>query len=227
VKGLTVLAVLFATIGGALWLLVKPSDRDLEVIEERIAASLDVADSHLTDATRILNGLRAIKPNILLLDRDLDDARIASKQLRAILAEHEADRPESRDGRGPRIDARKESESRAEALGERVVNLVARAELVAEFMGATQPRVQVMRAKFGELFRLRDKLANDGTLDDTIRVKVDYLQLEVNKKQTLAKSVFDTGSRDADQGRILLNTAAKEVEQIIKEIDALRQKMIQ
>ncbi len=220
-KGLAVLAVLFVAIAGALWLVVRPSDRDLEIHEERIAEALDEADAHLTEATRELNALRSIKPNILVLDRDLEAFRAESRQLRAVLGEHRTTRPDPGAPRDPAVDARKETEEKAGALRQRSADLVVRAGLVAEFMRETQPKVQRMRARFGELFRLRRQLETAGDLDDAMRVKLDSLQAEVNKKQALAKSVFDAGSRDAEQGRILLGTVSAEVDQVLGEIDAL------
>lgn len=220
-KGLLVLAVLLASIGGALWLVVRPSDRDLEVQEERIEEALDAADSSLTVATRELNSLRSIKPNILVLDRDLESFRGESRRLRAVLGEHRTDRPDPDAPRTPHVDARKRTLKSAEEVAANATGLVSRATLVAEFMHETQPRVQQMRARFGELYQLRREREVAGTLDEALRVKIDYLQDEVNKKQTLAKSVFDTGSRDAEQGRVLHQTVAQEVDQLLQEIDAV------
>ncbi|MFG0317312.1 MAG: hypothetical protein ACF8XB_08570, partial [Planctomycetota bacterium JB042] len=147
--------------------------------------------------------------------------RAESRRLRAVLGEHRTTRPDPGSPRDPAIDARKETEKEAGALRDRSADLVVRSGLVAEFMRETQPKVQRMRARFGELFRLRRELETAGDLDDAMRVKLDSLQAEVNKKQALAKSVFDAGSRDAEQGRILLGTVSAEVDQVLGEIDAL------
>ncbi len=225
-KGIAILAILVAVIGAALFALLKSSDTDLVRIEEEIGSTLDEVNHELLAVTRTVDALRSIRPDILVLDRDLAGNRSEETRQRQQLESLQRERPKEGEDRASFIENRRQARRAAEELRRRVEDLDARASILHSFMLETQPRVKVMIAAFGDLFQLKEqKLAEGKTLDDEILVKIDYLKTDVERKRSLAKSVFETGSQSAQDGKVLNDTARKEIELVIEEIHALARRL--
>ncbi|MBI4881084.1 MAG: hypothetical protein HY812_15720 [Planctomycetes bacterium] len=221
-KALAIVSLLAAVILAALFLLLSPSNADIRRIEDEAAALLEEASAALSEATGILNALRVVKPTILVLDNDLNGLRAqAETQLRQ-LDELRGERPDAGDYRGGHIERRKAARQAAQQLCNLSQGLVERARLIEAFLRDTQPRVQLMLARFGELYALRNRMVQQGKkIDAALLTKIDYLQEEVQRKQSLARSVLDVGARDAREGTTLRETAAREIELLIAEVEAL------
>ncbi len=221
-KALGIVSLLAAVIGASLFLLLKPSNADIRRLEDELAALLEEVSTALADATGILNALRVVKPTLLVLDNDLNGLRARAEVQRARLEELRGESPPAGDHRGGYIDRRRAARQEAALLRDQATALLERARLLEAFLRDTQPRVQLMLARFGELYAVRNRMLQQGKqIDPALLTKIDYLQEEVQRKQSLARSVFDVGARDAREGKTLHETAAREVELLITEIEAL------
>lgn len=221
-KGIAILLVLLLGVGGAFYLLSRPSDTDLVRLEQEIAGAVARGEETLREVTRLLNALRTVKPTILLLDADLDRFRREAERLNGVLGQLEVERPREAEPRGGFIQRRKEVRTEAETFAGGAADLGARAEVVDRFVRETEPQVKRMLAVFGALFARKNELEQAGEpIDAAILLRIDYLQAEIQRKQALARSVFDVGSRDAAQGAVMNQTAAKEIALLIQEAEAL------
>lgn len=225
-KGLVILGVLLLAIAGSLYLLTRPSDVDLRRIEDEIGEQLRGGDATLTETTRLLNALRSIKPTIQVLDRDLNALREEGRALSGRLEQLRVERPEESQFRGTFLDVRRDVRQNAANYRIRCVDLQARSRIVDRFVRETEPRVKMMISSFAALFQLKNQREAAGqTIDEAVLVKIDYLQTEIQRKQALARSVFEVGSVNAEQGATLNETASREIALLIADVNAMHRRL--
>lgn len=220
-RGLLILLSVLALAASGLLYLFWPDHRDLEVLEDRIAEVLDRCERELLKAQRNLDALRALKPNVIGLERELDRLRLSLERHRRRLSEFAGSRPGRGEDRGSHLEARRAARREAETLLAGVEDLGGRVRLALDFARDVQPRVQRMLHAFGGLYERADRLRAQGRLPEDLSSRISYLRDDVRQKRTLARSAFETATKDASQGRILVETARNEVERLLGEIEAL------
>ena len=220
-KGLVILAALTAVIGGALYALMRPSDVDLERVEQDIEQALSDAGDSLADVVRILNPLRAINPTLQALDADLAQRRDEVAALTARLEQLKSSRPNTSAARGRFLSERRQVRADANRLVVAAGDLRRRAELTDQVMREIQPRVQTMLAMVQALVTKRDHYeAANGELTGELALKVDQIVERAQKTRSFAAQSRQVVMRDVADGESMAKTVKNDVEQVIVDLQA-------
>ncbi|MFH0944965.1 MAG: hypothetical protein V2A76_07185 [Planctomycetota bacterium] len=221
-KGLIIITVLVLGFGGALYVLLRPSDMDLVRVEQDAESLLQETSMSLAGVTRTLNSLRSIRPNLTDLDRELNQMRAGIESRKALLDGMREERPGRGEDHAPFLRRRRELRQDLDQLNRSASDLLDRVELVDEYMRTTQARVQLMKERFRDLFQMRRKLEQAGTpLDPELVAKIKYLYAEKETVLALARNVVVTATRSVEEGRTLASSVASQVERIIADAVAL------
>jgi len=221
-KGLVIIAAVLLGFAGGLFWLLRPSDRDLVRVEEDVARLLDESAGSLDQITLQFNTLRSIRPNLQGLRQELDTLRRQLDQFREEYRTLREERPAAKADHAPFLRRRQQLRTQADQLRQSTHGLAERVAVVDDFMRSTQPRIQVMKEVFLELFNLRRRLQQEGRkIDPDVNQKIDYLYGEKESLLALARSVINIGSQNAEQGRTIAASVAGGVERIIADAQAL------
>ncbi len=225
-KGLVIFAVVVAAIGASLWLLFRPSDRDLRRLEAETRASIDALQERLNDAASSLNRLRATRPNVGQLDQQLADFRRKKEQLEQELAREAAESPDPSIERASFIDARRKAATQAEAERAAADDFVKKIGVLEGFVRDALPRLQVMLLQSQQLVATRDSIvARKVALDEALRVKVDALVARATSARNLAAQVLDVGADDSARVKTIAQTARSDIERIVAEQQELAREL--
>jgi len=227
VKGLLILGLLVASIGGSLFFLLQESDADLRRIEDEIEAQLDECDRVFRETHRALSGLRAIQPTMLImrLEGSLNQGRSSAEAQRAELGSLREIRPAAGAPRAAFIDSRKAARTRSESLLALARQLHARVVLIDEFSRTTEPRLRLMIENKGILFALRQQVDDGRDVEPALLVKIDQLAEEAESVRRTAAQVANAAAEDLGQAQVLSKTVSAEVERVIKEQGATIQRL--
>ncbi len=225
-KGIVILGVLIAAIGGSLWLLFRPSDRDLRRLEADCRSVLGQVSDQLNEASAALNRLRASRPNLVSVDQQMAGLRRRRELLDQELARQASESPPAKAERAPLIDARKKLGDDARGVLAAAAELREKIGVLDDFVRESLPRLQVMLLLSQEMTAAKEvAAARAAPLEDKLRVKLESLVNQAASTRNLAGQVLDAGSETPDRLRGVALAAKNEIERIISEQQELMRQL--
>lgn len=190
-KGSLIALVLLLLGGGLGYLLLQESYADLDRLESETTVALDAAAVAMVDATRRINELRAIRPNLpgideerAALQRQIDDQLDNLRALRG-------SRPTARDARSEFIRARQAARDAAQSLSAAARNLAERVVVVDEFTRSGQEFQRAVAVALQRVFERKKELEAQGTaIDPAIEQKIESMRRKRESLQDLARNLY-------------------------------------
>lgn len=226
-KGSIIALVLFLVGGGLVYLLLSDTYSDLERLESETHAALENASSSLVDATRKINEVRAIRPNLTGVDEERNAlARQVEEQARNLEALKVA-RPTERDSRTEFIRARQAARDAAGTIAGAAANLAQRVGIIDEFTRSGQEVQRSLAEALQRVFELKKQREADGKpIDPVIEQKIESMRRKRETLQEMSRTLYALASgakrteREGTAEPASLRIQAKTIENESKQLAA-------
>lgn len=194
-KGSLIALVLLLIGGGLAYFLLEESYADLERLESETATALDRAATAMVEATRGINELRVLRPNLPGIDEERASLQRQIDEQLENLAALRASRPTERDSRSEFIRMRKSAGDAAATLASTAANLAERVRVIDEFTRTGQPAQRSLATAVQRVFERKNELEAKGiAIDPALEQKIESMRRKRESLQDLSRNLYAVAS---------------------------------